>query len=203
MILAIKKFLYGFYKYFVPDKPVYLLEMLWKGDKPFEESDIVNKNYIIRQFDQGQDLLKYQTLLQETEMGNCPLEYWNQHILPNGFFVVEHIPSGKIVGACFASHHPSVRHPFAGNLGWLAVHSEHRGIQMGKLLVERVVNRLIKSGYNRIYLETHDFRIAAIKLYFKTGWQPFIYNDDVSIRWRKICAQLNVDFNEKEWIITK
>jgi len=203
MILAIKKLLLKIYKIFVPDKPVYLLEMLWEGENPFQENDIADKNYVIRQFDQNRDLLSYQSLLKETEMGDCPLEYWNQHILPNGFFVVEHKPSSKIVGSCFASHHPSERHPFAGNLGWLAVHGDHRGIQMGKVLVERVVNRLKSSGYHRIYLETHDFRVAAIKLYFKTGWRPYLYNEEVSGRWKNICGEISIDFKEKEWSISK
>jgi mycothiol synthase len=111
--------------------------------------------------------------------------------------------NNSIVGACFASHFPTDRYEFAGNLGWLAVDPEHRGMNLGELLVGKVVNRLKKAGYKLIYLGTQDFRVPAIKLYFKTGWSPNLYNEEMSIRWKKICKQLNIEFKEEEWSITK
>ncbi len=195
--------IYNRIKYlFVKPHVVNLLEMIWNENIGSANPQIYLKNgYELNIFNPETDTESYQQLLIETEMGECPLDYWMKHILPNGFFVVKEISTGKIVGACFSSHHPTKRHEMAGNLGWLAVNKTHRGERIGEVLVCNVIQRLQSAGYTRIFLETHDFRIAAIKLYFKTGWQPFIYNDDVSIRWRKICGLLNIDFKEKEWSI--
>jgi mycothiol synthase len=176
--------------------------MIWEKDLESISYQIhLNQGYELKIFNPVTDTELYQQLLIETEMGECPLDYWMKHILPNGFFVVKEVSTGKIVGACFSSHHPTDRHKMAGNLGWLAVDKTHRGARIGEVLVFSVIQRLKSAGYNRIFLETHDFRVPAIKLYFKTGWQPYLYNHDVSVRWRIICEQLNVDFKEKEWSI--
>lgn len=183
-------------------KEVFLLEMLFPTTEKVEISEpTIGSDYILRTFDVDQDFEKYSQLLLNTEMGVCPLEsYWYDHILPDGFFVVEHLKTKEIVGACFASHHPSKRHPFAGNLGWLAVDSTHRGNNIGKALVLAVVKRLKKSGYKRIYLETHDFRIPAIALYFKTGWVPYLYNEEVTTRWKKVVDTLKLAYEPEKWV---
>lgn len=183
-------------------KEEFLLEMIWPSDEDLETSEpTIGSDYILRIFDAEKDTEKYKQLLLNTEMGSCPLEsYWLNHILPDGFFIVEQLSTNKIVGACFASHHPSKRHSFAGNLGWLAVDSTHRGNSIGKTLVLAVMKRLKKSGYKRIYLETHDFRIPAIALYFKTGWVPYLYNEEVSTRWKNVVDNLKMDFEPEKWI---
>lgn len=187
---------------FKKPKEEYLLEMIWQLDKDQElPESTLGSDYILRVFDGERDLEKYNQLLVNTEMGVCPLEpYWYNHILPDGFFVVEHLKTKEIVGACFASHHPSQRHPFAGNLGWLAVDSAHRGNSIGIALVLAVMKRLKKSGYNRIYLETHDFRIPAIALYFKTGWVPYLYNEEVTNRWKRVAESLKLTYEPEKWI---
>lgn len=198
MFLLFKK-IFSRIKYsIIPQKEIYLLEMVnVLGNKPIETN--LNQEYKLRNFVVENDLISYQQLLKVTEMGECPLDYWFKHILPNGFFVVEHITTKTIVGACFASHHPSERHPFAGNLGWLAVRPDHRGHKIAQVLVEQVVIRLLNAGYNRIYLETHDHRVPAILLYFKTGWVPFLYNDEVTQRWEDICKKINFQYEPNEW----
>lgn len=200
MIQLFKK-IYVRIKYIlIPPKQVFLLEMVLNSNSNISSNNFsLNEAYELRQFNSERDLISYTQLLKETEMGECPLDYWYKHILPDGFFVVVHIPSGTIVGTCFASHHPSERHPFAGNLGWLAVHPNHRGHRIAQLLVEQVVSRLKSVGYKRIYLETHDFRVPAILLYLKTGWIPYLYNEDVTRRWKNICNEIKYDFSPDKW----
>jgi mycothiol synthase len=154
--------------------------------------------YLMRQYNTV-DKDKYFALLEISEMGQCPLEYWNNYILPNGFFIVEHIETGNIVGACFASHQSRERHPFGGNLGWLAVDPNHRGNKIGVLLVNAVVDRLQSAGYNRIYLETHDFRLPALKIYLDTGWVPFFYNEEMVDRWEAIYQKLRLEFKPSQF----
>lgn len=171
-----------------------LLEMLWP--QPIKDLTIpleLNEGYRLRQYN-SPDKDKYFKLLEISEMGQCPLEYWEKYILPDGFFVVEHIQTGDIVGACFASHQSRERHKFAGNLGWLAVDPGHRGNKIGALLVNSVVNRLQKAGYKRIYLETHDFRLPALKIYIDAGWVPFFYAEEMIPRWQAIYDKLGKEF---------
>lgn len=176
-----------------------LLEMLWpKTGNASGTSIVLNKNYRLRQYNDS-DRDKYFKLLELSEMGQCPLEYWENYILPNGFFVIEHIDSGNIVGACFASHQSRERHKFAGNLGWLAVDPQHRGNKLGEILINAVVNRLQTAGYERIYLETHDFRLPALKIYLNTGWVPFFYTEGMVARWQEIYKKLNLKFDTTQF----
>lgn len=191
--LIINKIIYRLF----PPKEERLLEMIWleaKQSKSFLLDLDFEDKYRLRQFVLT-DREKYFKLLEVTEMGACPLDYWFQYILPNGFFVVEHIKSGDLVGACFASHQSKLRHPFAGNLGWLAVDPSHRGNKIGIVLVDAVLRRLLHSGYERIYLETHDFRLAAIKIYLQMGWLPFLYTHEMNQRWEVIYSQLGYNYN--------
>jgi GNAT superfamily N-acetyltransferase len=181
-----------------------ILEMIFVNKGAFKENQL-NKNYNLRQFDflNPLDHQQFHELMKVTEMGTCPLDYWCNHILPGGFFVIEFIPENKIIASCFASHHPSNHHPFAGNLGWLAVNAEHRGHQLGDALVNEVVKRLLNGGYKHIYLGTHDFRLAAIKIYLNQGWRPFIYDEGMVERWEKIFKNLKVGQEKAEWKFAK
>lgn len=179
-----------------PPPKQHLLEMLWlNANESYTKEDNVkiNGKYLMRQYN-PEDKEKYFRLLEKSEMGVCPLDYWLLHILPGGFFVVEHIESGDLAGACFASHQSRQAHPFGGNLGWLAVDPDHRGNKIGVALVASVLDRLLDAGYSRIYLETHDFRLAAIKIYLNTGWLPFLYKEGMEKRWKEIYENLKIDF---------
>lgn len=177
-----------------PREKKLLLEMLWP-EELLVTSDLkpLSENYLLRQYNPA-DSGNYSKLLQKSKMGECPMDYWEKYILPGGFFVVEHIASKDIVGACFASHQSRERHHFAGNLGWLAVDPDHRGNKIGVLLVNSVVNRLQRAGYERIYLETHDFRLPALKIYIDAGWVPFFYADEMIPRWKAIYSKLGKEF---------
>jgi mycothiol synthase len=57
-----------------------------------------------------------------------------------------------------------------------------------------VTARLIHAGYQDIYLYTEDFRLAALALYLKLGYPPFIHAPDMLDRWRRLRSPwLDVD----------
>jgi len=112
-------------------------------------------------------------------------------ILPDGFFLVEHRPSGRVVATAMATHHPAPGHPFGGELGWVAGDSEHSGKGLGLVVCAAVTARFIAAGYRNIYLRTDDFRLPAIKTYLKLGYQPLLFSDDMAERWRNVYARLN------------
>lgn len=176
-----------------------LLEMIWPQSR-FDAPPAVSvpPGHTLRQY-QAADRDAYFAMLAAADMGACRLEYWEQHLLPNGFFVIEHDESGALVAACMASHHPAPRHPRAGNLGWLAADPAHKGKQLGRSVAAAVTARLVAGGYRRIYLETHDHRLAAITLYLKMGWVPLLYQDDMHDRWKVICERAGFEFTPNEW----
>lgn len=174
-----------------------LLEMIWPCGKQANHIEIP-KGYLLRQFE-GKDKEHHESLMEITGMGYCSLHYWQKHILPSGFFVVEHKQTGKIVASCFASHHPTKRHAAGGNLGWLAVDPQHQGLGLGRLVSVQVTRRLIDGYYRNIYLETHDHRLGAIKVYLSIGWVPLIYDQTSCDRWEIVCRSLNWSFELKKW----
>jgi mycothiol synthase len=124
--------------------------------------------------------------------------------LPNGFFVVEHntsgpfdrLRAGRLVATAMAHHQPLPHHPCGGELGWVAGDHEHKGKGLGYAVCAAATRRLIEIGYRNIYLRTDDFRLAAIKVYLKLGYVPFLFAPDMEGRWHAVCAKLSVDFEK-------
>ena len=111
-------------------------------------------------------------------------------VLPGGYFVVQHGNAGRIVATAIANHCPAERHPFGGELGWVAVAPRHRGKNLGKAVCSAVVRRFLQAGYRRIYLKTDDFRLPAVKLYLRLGFQPHYYKKEMRDRWEQIFQKL-------------
>ena len=182
-----------------PPAEVTLLEMVWPEaslDRPPEVK--VAAGYALRQYEPG-DLAQYVALLHAAELDMPRLDYWERHILPDGFFVIQEDASKRLVAACFASLHPVPRHPRAGNLGWLAAHPGHQGKGLGYAVSAAVTARLLRAGYRRLYLETHDFRLPAIKLYLRLGWIPLLYSEEMIDRWKLICDRINWRYTPDSW----
>lgn len=177
---------------FGKSKEVEALEMIFPVDAADPKKPEIKEDYLLRQFKE-EDRLNYFELLKRAEMGDCPLDFWLNHILPEAFFVLEHKPSGSIVASCMASHFPNSRNPFGGNLGWLAVDPDHRGNKLAEFLICCVISSFRKAGYTKIYLGTQDFRLAAIKLYLKTNWIPHIFTNEMNMRWKTIYKNLGIN----------
>jgi mycothiol synthase len=166
------------------------LEMILPNEYVVDKKYELHNEYLIRQYNEI-DYIQFMNLINSSDLSGCSLDYWNKQVLPDGFFIIEHKASGNIVGACLAAHHPNARHPLAGCLGWLAVNPEHRGKKIGEFLTFCVMERLIKSGYKRIFLGTQDHRLAAIKTYLKLGWVPYYYEDGMKDRWESVLTALD------------
>jgi mycothiol synthase len=154
----------------------------------------VPEGYRLRQFRAG-DEKTYDDLfhLAFEDEGRFPETL--DRALKGGFFVVEHLPSSDLVASCVAlKGSSSPRHPEAGQVGWLVTDPSHTGKGLGTIVSASVTNHLAWHGYQRPFLGTEDFRIAAISIYLKLGWDPYIYMDDMVIRWRAIFAQLGREF---------
>ena len=107
-------------------------------------------------------------------------------ILPDGFFVIEHLPTHTLVATAMASHRAIEGYPYGGELGWVAADANHAGKGLGLAICSAVINRFLQSGYKNIFLLTDDFRKPALKIYLKMGFVPDLYKPGMEKRWEAI-----------------
>jgi len=118
-----------------------------------------------------------------------------QRTLDGGFFVLVLLVSRALVASCVALRgSSSPRHKDAGQLGWLVTDPSHAGSGLGTIVSTAATNRLAAEGYTRPFLGTEDPRLAAIAIYLKLGWRPYIYRRDMVTRWRRIFSRLGLEF---------
>lgn len=126
------------------------------------------------------------------------LQPWLPRILPKGWFMAIHEESGEIVASAMALH--SDAYPSGGELGWLAGDPAHTGKGLGLAVSAAVIARFIEEGLRDIHLYTEDYRLAALKIYLKLGFVPFLYTPEMPKLWRTICHQLGWPFTPEAWI---
>ncbi len=128
------------------------------------------------------------------------LDHALSHCLPDGLFFVVHDETDTIVATAVALHNPDADHPSGGELGWVAADPEHRGKGLGFIVSAAATKRFIDEGYSDIYLKTDDFRLPAIRTYFKLGWVPFLHAPDMEKRWEAVCGNLNIAFSDTGYV---
>ena len=127
------------------------------------------------------------------------MQPWLDMVLPDGWYLIVDGTGGQMVATAIAHHRADALHPFGGSLGWLAGHPDHAGKGLGMAVSAAVVHRLLEAGYRNIYLNTEDWRLAALSIYLKLGWVPLLYMSDMEERWRDVCAKLGWPFTPEEW----
>jgi mycothiol synthase len=120
-------------------------------------------------------------------------------ILPKGWFFAVHRATGAVVATAMATHKPTPEHPFGGELGWVAGDPAHKGKGLGWTVCAAVTHRYLRAGYENIYLKTDDWRLPALKVYLKLGYQPFLFAPDMEDRWQAVCTQLAWPFTPQAW----
>jgi mycothiol synthase len=125
------------------------------------------------------------------------LQSWLPRILPKGWFMAIHEESGEIVASAMALH--SNVYTLGGELGWLASDPAHAGKGLGLAVSAAIIARFIEEGFRGIHLYTEDYRLAALKIYLKLGFIPFLYAPEMTERWQAICHQLQWPFTPEAW----
>jgi mycothiol synthase len=127
------------------------------------------------------------------------LQPWLFRILPEGWFFAIHEDNGQIAGTCMATHDPTWEVPFCGEVGWTAVHPDHQGVGIGSAVVGAVAARFLDAGYARIHLYTEVWRLAALRVYLRLGFVPYLASVESMGKWEQICAGLNWPFTPEKW----
>lgn len=174
-----------------PDRPQ--LEMVWPESKLSSPPEVkLSGDYKLRPLER-RDFEGWAKLMAAVGFGEWPPERIAVHqrgVLPGGFFVIEHVPTGTLVATANANHAPNERHPEGGELSFVAASPEHAGHGLGRAVCAAVVRRFLAAGYRRIYLKTDDFRLPAIKVYLQLGFEPFLFNEQMAERWAAAKQQL-------------
>ena len=57
-------------------------------------------------------------------------------------------------------------------LGWVVVHPAHRAHGLGSLVCRAALCFIRELGHQYVYLKTEDFRVPAIHMYLRLGFEP-------------------------------
>ncbi len=129
------------------------------------------------------------------------LATWRQIAFPRGIFVAVHRATGEVAATALSSHRPTALHPHGAELGWVAGLANHAGHGLGQAVCLAAMQRALDAGYDHLYLSTDDWRLAAIKVYLKLGFQPYLYMDDMAPRWQAVCKELDWPADIDTWIV--
>lgn len=177
------------------EQPYVQLQMVWperllSSPPPL----VVPPGYAMRQFT-ASDAEAYLALMAKAGFRSWDHEQIEKvlpSVLPGGWFIVEHAATGRLVATAMARHRPIEGHPNGGELSWVAADPEHKGRRLGMAVCAAVVRRFLAAGYRRIYLLTDDWRLPAIYVYLRLGFEPLVVRDDMLARWELILRQLGL-----------
>ena len=102
-------------------------------------------------------------------------------------FVVDH--EGDIVATASARLLPEI-HPESGYVHWVGADPEHRGKRLGYLASLATLHEFVRLGCTDAVLETDDFRLPAIKVYFRLGFVPEYRHATHAPRWARLAPPL-------------
>jgi mycothiol synthase len=182
------------------------LQMVWPRDRLNDPPKwTVPEAYALRTFHRGDEDEHIRL------MRSAGFKDWNADsldnalpkCLPDGFFVIHANGRDTLVATAMAIRNPIDLHRAGGELGWVAADPEHRGRGLGLCVCAAVTSRFLDAGYTDLYLRTDDFRLPAIRTYLKLGWIPFLFAPDMEERWRAVCRQLGLGFDDVRRVVAR
>jgi mycothiol synthase len=81
-------------------------------------------------------------------------------------------------------------YPGSGYLHWVAVHADHRGRHLGRVVSLAALHAFRELGCQDAVLETDPPRLPAIRLYLGLGFRPEHVAPEHEAVWRRILAEL-------------
>lgn len=110
----------------------------------------------------------------DTELQNLPGEY----AAPRGTLLLATV-AGELAGCCAMRPLDAVDYPNACEMKRLYVRPAYRGLRLGRMLAEAVLEAARVAGYDCILLDTLNDMEAARALYQELGFEdipPYYYN---------------------------
>lgn len=113
---------------------------------------------------------------------------------PERMFFVE--IDGKDVATATSYDHWD--YPGEGFLHMVGTRKDCLGKGAGSLVTLAVLNWLKQNGYKSAVLSTDDWRLPALKMYYKLGFRPVNNREDMPARWAEVYKNLGIE-DEVEW----
>jgi len=114
---------------------------------------------------------------------------------PDGLFIITYDPidpsryDAHIVGsACAWLVDPAETE--TGTLHMVCVLPEHRGAGLSYSVCLAVLHRFKERGYKCVRLNTGDWRLGAVKIYLRLGFQPLYRKPTHPEQWKSVLATL-------------
>jgi mycothiol synthase len=121
-------------------------------------------------------------------------------VLPGGAFLMVHAETNLPVAAAIAKHAGEGDEGApVGKICYVVVDAHHRGKGLGRAVTALAVAHLIDAGYRHIFLRVQGWRLPAIRCYLRLGFVPLLSDDDLVLRWRRICDQIGCRLKEQDW----
>jgi GNAT superfamily N-acetyltransferase len=118
-----------------------------------------------------------------------------QEIVQSSYFQPEDVSFVYYDREAVATATARVREDDPSGMGYLhmvAAEPSHKGNNLGKAVVVAACRRLKEKGMTRVLLHTDDFRLPAIAIYLKLGFEPVMEDDEMKDRWAKIRETLRM-----------
>lgn len=149
------------------------------------------RDYTLRTFEQG-DEAGLGRVFAASALGSESVEQVRSRLHAHACFeparVFVAVSGELIVGT--ASAWRSEREPDVGYLHMLGVLPEHRGKQLGAALTLATLHYTRVEGLPAQRLLTDDWRLPAIRLYFRLGYDPILTDWTHRMRWRNVARRL-------------
>ncbi len=160
--------------------------------------------YVLRTYEPGDEDAFYTIMHRVGWPGwdDARLRSWLSRILPGGWFFVVTVEDNRPVATAMALRDVGEFGEQGGELGWVACAPEHQGHGLGLVVTIAATARLLAEGYRHVHLYTEDWRLAAIKTYFRVGYVPYIDEPTMTVRWKHVCERIGWPFDTSLWEIT-
>lgn len=123
------------------------------------------------------------------------LDFYAKHAIKDGILVIEESSTGQLVASATAEYGELPEKSLPGTLGWVMTRPGYEGKGLGRAISTAAMQALLDADLAPIYLLTDDSRIAAVALYLKMNWRPWLFQDDMPERWQKLCDKLHYPNN--------
>ena len=158
----------------------------------------LSKNYSLNKYSKNLD----KTWIELLCMGEFDGE-WNKNTFNEFISPIERQEGSKVIlenntaiAATFASA-VIYEKKETGRLDFVVTHPDHRKKGLGKNICIAVINHFIEKKYEKVILQTDDWRIPAIAVYLKLGFKPVFTSKELEKRWNEIINTYLKDFTIK------
>ena len=160
---------------------------------------VVPDGYTLRTFESGDEAAFFALMdsVEWTGWDQKELDPWAKRLLSDGWFLVTHNETGALVASAMSLHSVDIKG--GGELGWVAGSPQHAGRGLGRLITSAVINRFLEAKFETIHLFTETYRLAAIKIYLRLGWEPVLVASDDNEKWKEVCEKLDWAFTPEAW----